>query len=283
MKPSEMWFSYNGVKSTDLGIVLRKLPLQTSPVMRATENVTIPGRSGKSVLQDGTYDPITITLYLASLGDADMEVVRAWLTGSGWITLGTQPDRRRKAYILKEFKYNPVYRSERIEFEVVFQCDPYEEAIEPEIINIHELMRKPYPQDVLEPKGNVPCYPVLNFGEFESQIPFTLTCHEIDPIPGESSTAALTLNKPVQGLYFDCSTEMSFINWEGIGENNLGDFSFAEGYPKVMYQVVSGYVTGKPFVLIPGRRYDLSTEPYIAWAPGLEGVGLYMMCRWRWL
>ena len=104
------YFIWQGVKCTDLGVIVESYPPIVKPKERV-EQVTIPGMAGKLVIPEGDY-PVYDN-YLKSVKcwcrpDADLPEIIRYLTGDGLLVLGNEPDRAyREGTEIPEF-YHPV-------------------------------------------------------------------------------------------------------------------------------------------------------------------------------
>lgn len=267
MKTSEAWMSFGGIDSRDVDVLVRQEPVFTAPVMRVIENATISGRSGKRVIQDGTYEPITVSVKLASKSGADMSMIRAWLTGSGYLIFGDQPNRRWNAYVVKEFKFQPVMRTDKTEFEVSFQCDPFAESITAGVWRVSDLVQSTG-NLLFIPEGNVVCYPVVKFW---CEPGYKVTFHDNDRsyLDATDTSATLQAEKKCENIFFDCMTGISYRDSEWVEEYRPKD-----DFDVIIPHIVEGYFTGAPFALAPGHQYRVLAEG--------EGDAFVQM-RWRWL
>ena len=87
------YFIWKGVDSRSMGVHVIKYP----PIMRAPERlkyVTVPGRSGDLTLGEGVqvYDAYDRTMEIANMKGADINMARAWLSGTGPLILGNEKD-----------------------------------------------------------------------------------------------------------------------------------------------------------------------------------------------
>ena len=87
------YFIWKGTDSRAMGVHVIKYP----PIMRAPERlkyVAIPGRSGDLTLAEGNqvYDAYIRTMEISNMRGADVNMARAWLSGTGPLILGNEPD-----------------------------------------------------------------------------------------------------------------------------------------------------------------------------------------------
>ena len=88
------YFLWKGVDSRSMGVHVIKYP----PIMRAPERlkfVTVPGRSGDLTISEGeddypVYDAYTRSMEVANMKGADINMARAWLSGTGPLIVGNE-------------------------------------------------------------------------------------------------------------------------------------------------------------------------------------------------
>ena len=122
---------YNNRDCRELGLKIVKRPDIPAPSKRVTE-ITIPGRSGRLHIDEGTYDPIEISVHFnfcQMSGDwaAVLREIRKWLLS----------EKDKRLFFSDDpfyyYKVNFVRLEEKAErkmkklgyMEVVFSCDPY--------------------------------------------------------------------------------------------------------------------------------------------------------------
>lgn len=125
------WFSFKGVRNDALDVRMLSMPTRPHPARKGTVK-NIPGRDGKLFMDEGAYDRILVSIRCITGGNENIDAVNAWLSGSGALVFGDEPDRAYRASITKEFSRtnrNPRLRGQ--EFTVVFDCEPYRYESEP--------------------------------------------------------------------------------------------------------------------------------------------------------
>lgn len=88
---NEPYVIFNGVKSSDIGLVMEKLPDFHRPA-RMVELVYIPGRDGRIVRDEGSEEPFTTDMRINCMGQP-LSVLYNWLTGEGWLISSDEPER----------------------------------------------------------------------------------------------------------------------------------------------------------------------------------------------
>ena len=116
-----IWFEFAGHKNTEYGVMMLSMPTRPHPARRG-ELKSVPGRNGKLFLDQNAYDQIVVSVRAIAV-NGNMDAVNGWLTGSGDLRFGDDPNRAYKATVTKEF--STANRSNRLvgrEFTVSFDC-----------------------------------------------------------------------------------------------------------------------------------------------------------------
>lgn len=118
-------FTFRGYSSADMGVIVSVAP----PVIRAQLRdtaVEVPGAHGNLHFSMGTYDEILLPIECTLIDNTKLDVVSAWLTGNGWLTVSTEPDRAYKARVINQIPFNRVLEQLNIRsFTVIFTCFPF--------------------------------------------------------------------------------------------------------------------------------------------------------------
>ena len=87
------WFIYKGLNSQDMGVQVVAYPPIVRPERRL-KMVTVPGRSGTLTISEGdfVYNAYTRKMTVAFRISQDPERVLEWLSGSGILVCGNEPD-----------------------------------------------------------------------------------------------------------------------------------------------------------------------------------------------
>ena len=127
MKPigsSNIWVEFAGHKNTEYGVELLSMPTRPHPALKG-DSIDIPGRDGKLFMSEDAYDRVLVSLRMIAV-NGNMDAVNDWLTGSGKLRFGDEPNRAYDAMVTKEFSVSN--RNDRLvgrEFSVTFDCSPY--------------------------------------------------------------------------------------------------------------------------------------------------------------
>jgi len=118
-------FTFNGVRSDDMGVLLVWYP-ELPRAKRNAQKLPIPGRSGALTVDDGSYADISFSLACRARGDADRAAVSAWLTGPGELVFDEEPGFAYRASLTEEFRYaRYMQRSFAADFTVKADAQPF--------------------------------------------------------------------------------------------------------------------------------------------------------------
>ena len=122
---SAAWMYFNGVYSYERGAFLIETPQRYQPGLKGKSH-EVSGRSGSVWTGDGGYSDIEVTVDIAVPEPEDRAGVNSWLTGSGALIFGDEPDLAYDARIVKTYKRtNPYKRLSAQEYQVTFDCLPF--------------------------------------------------------------------------------------------------------------------------------------------------------------
>ena len=120
----EAWFEFKGVKSSDMGVLLRQMPTRSLPARNYSRKV-VAGRDGSVQTGDGACKDVTVRIE-CSVPDAEkLPAVLAWLSGSGVLRFSDEPTLMYDASIEKEYSRDSIIsRCEGQRFTVTWTCAP---------------------------------------------------------------------------------------------------------------------------------------------------------------
>ena len=130
------WFSWNGVRCTEHGMVVLNQPKLIRPLER-TSKVTIPGRGGSLTLTEGDdiYDDITLACDCCvrdpftpggSEHESRIAEINGWLRGSGKIAFAVRPNGWYEGRVSNQISFEKILRGNpHMSFQVQFRCSPY--------------------------------------------------------------------------------------------------------------------------------------------------------------
>lgn len=125
-------FTFNNKNSLTYGIYITGEPVYNAPA-RAVEKITIPGRNGDLLLDEGRFENIEVTYPAGTFGEdqadfADtMAGIRDFLGalhGYHKLTDDYNPDEYRMASFKSGLEVSPVPFQRAGEFDLVFDCKP---------------------------------------------------------------------------------------------------------------------------------------------------------------
>ncbi len=123
-------FTFNGVSSADLKLVVQKLPARPVPKLRM-QSYTVPGRSGSLHVTDGAFDSVILSIDCVATDPSLLPTICQTLQGSGnlWhsglnitdTSLGDCFYRATVINISDIVRLSSKWRS----FQVQFECQPF--------------------------------------------------------------------------------------------------------------------------------------------------------------
>ena len=125
----EPYFIFRGIDSRDIGVVVEDM-FDVHRPKRNVQTIQVPGRDGRLMQDDGTYDTYTISGKINCFG-APLSDVYVWLSGSGDLILGDEPTRSIRASATAQVK-NTRFRCDGCydSLQVSFDCQPFRYHVE---------------------------------------------------------------------------------------------------------------------------------------------------------
>lgn len=216
----EAWFEFKGIRSDEMGIYLRTMPIRFLPGRNITRK-TISGRDGALAYGDGRYKDISVRQECDARDETKLSQIAAWLTGSGDLRFSDEPDRVYQASVEKEFSRASIaarFAGQR--FTVNFTCAPFKKLY-PEADDII-LAANGY---VTNP-GTVPSLPkivISGHGDFSLTIgeqTMYFTAVEDGIVVDSELMDALNiqktafLNDRINGDFFEIQPGYNTVEWE---------------------------------------------------------------------
>ena len=120
--------TFNGTSSLSLGVAISGEGSYDSPSRDRTV-VTIPGRNGDLVIDNGRFQNIKVTYPAFVFGDlaASAALIRAWMMGptvSARLEDDYHPEEYRQAMFSGSVGFNTTAWNQHAEFDIVFNCKP---------------------------------------------------------------------------------------------------------------------------------------------------------------
>ena len=153
--------SWNETTFISKGVVIENIPTITKPKKRIT-TYTIPGRNGVLNVDEGTYDPISLTLNCHFQdGNANILELNNWLDGFGKLSL--DGIKYYEGIINNNIPYEQITNFKK--FQINFQLNPIQKKIIPttNVIDISEAT------NTIEVGGTTNTYPTITI-EGEGQL-----------------------------------------------------------------------------------------------------------------
>lgn len=153
--------SWNETTFISKGVVIENIPTITKPKKRIT-TYTIPGRNGVLNVDEGTYEPISLTLNCHFQdGNANILELNNWLDGFGKLSL--DGIKYYEGIINNNIPYDQITNFKK--FQINFQLNPIQKKIIPttNVIDISEAT------NTIEVGGTTNTYPTITI-EGEGQL-----------------------------------------------------------------------------------------------------------------
>ena len=121
---TEAWFEFKGVKSSDMGVLLRQMPTRFLPGRNYTRKKAA-GRDGSILTGDGSYNDVSVRIECSVPDASKLGAVLAWLSGSGALRFSDEPELCYDASVEKEYSRASILnRCEGQRFTVTWTCAP---------------------------------------------------------------------------------------------------------------------------------------------------------------
>lgn len=215
------YFIWKGTDCRNMGVQLQ----DALPIIRGeerVEHITIPGRSGDLTMTEGerVFNSYIQTARISIKGVQRVPEILDWLTGAGYLTTGSEPNRQQLARVIGAVTETP--HSRNLDWwsgEAQFYCQPLKEALHEAritmtaagtVINAGDVIARPYYKVTATANG----------GDIVLQMTHTSgssTVREALTIPGISGGA---------NVYIDTATGIILNNNQNVLLNSIssGDF-----------------------------------------------------------
>ncbi len=121
---TEAWFEFKGVKSSDMGVLLRQMPTRFLPGRNYTRRKAA-GRDGSILTGDGSYNDVSVRIECSVPDAAKLGAVLSWLSGSGSLRFSDEPNLTYDASVEKEYsRASIISRCEGQRFTITWTCAP---------------------------------------------------------------------------------------------------------------------------------------------------------------
>lgn len=123
----EAWFTFNGVDSREMGVIVTAMP-ETVRAERRIESITVAGRNGSLHTDEGVYESYDRTMECALIKRARLDEITAWLVGSGEMTFSTEPDKVYRVTIANKISITQMMRVFQ-KFQVILDTQPFKYSV----------------------------------------------------------------------------------------------------------------------------------------------------------
>lgn len=245
---TEAWFEFKGIRSDDMGILIKQMPTRSLPGRNVTRK-TVSGRNGTLSYGDITYKDVNVRLECDIRDESKLEAIFGWLNGEGRLRFSDEPDREYQAYVDKEYSRSCIHaRMTGQRFTISWLCHPFRyqhpEAEEITITTSGKQLHNP---------GTAPALPRIEIrgsGDFAVTIGMQTVFFKdvtgggiiIDSELGDALTLdeSLLANDKMGGEMFEIQPGYNVVSWLTGGEDDEGNAS-------------SGVVTA--MIITPRWRY----------------------------
>lgn len=245
---TEAWFEFKGIRSDEMGILIRQMPTRSLPGRNVTRK-TVSGRNGTLAYGDITYKDVNVRLECDIRDESNIAAILGWLTGDGRLRFSDEPEYEYQASIDKEYSRSSIQpRLSGQRFTVSWVCHPFRyqhpEAEEITITTNGKELTNP---------GTAPAQPKIEIrgsGDFSLTIGMQTVFFNdvtgggiiIDSELGDALTldGDLLANDHMDGDLFEIQPGYNVVSWLTGGEDDEGNAS-------------SGVVTA--IIITPRWRY----------------------------
>lgn len=123
----EAWFTFNGIDSREMGVIVTAMP-ETVRAERRVESITVAGRNGSLHTDEGVYESYDRTMECALIKRAKLDEIAAWLVGSGGMTFSTEPDKVYRVTIANKISIAQMMRVFQ-KFQVILDTQPFKYSV----------------------------------------------------------------------------------------------------------------------------------------------------------
>ena len=121
------YFTWNGKKSSDFGIIIKHKEIYKAPV-RDVDFVEVPGRDGEVILDNGRYRNVDVTyqVRVKNVKSKLLEIAN-WLSAVGYQKLidSDDPTHYRMAARTGSVDWDYLGKGEWADLEIAFNCKPF--------------------------------------------------------------------------------------------------------------------------------------------------------------
>lgn len=122
------YFTFKGINSLDMGVVMLKAPSIYKPTKKVNE-IEIAGRNGILHEDTNAYENYTKEAECHVTDRSKIDDVCAWLNGYGEVIFSSEPDKVYRAFIKNQIPFNNILQNLN-DFLVQFDCFPFKYSVD---------------------------------------------------------------------------------------------------------------------------------------------------------
>lgn len=223
------YFIWNGIKSTDMGVIMLKAPSISIPQRKVNE-IKVSGRNGTLHEDEQTFGNYTKEAECHVMDRSQIDEVCKWLTGFGEVIFSSEPDKVYRAYIKNQISFGSILKNIN-DFLIQFDVQPFKYRANP----LRDDLELTAPT-IIRNSGTVYSEPIITvYGSGD----ITLTINGVDfPLYGVSEY--ITIDSEMMEVFKGNMNQNSKYGGETfprfeVGENSIswtGNVSRVEIHPK---------------------------------------------------
>lgn len=227
---TEAWFEFKGIRSDDMGILIKQMPTRSLPGRNVTRK-TVSGRNGTLAYGDITYKDVNVRLECDIRDESMIPAIMGWLNGEGRLRFSDEPDFEYQAYVDKEYSRSSIQpRLSGQRFTISWLCHPFRyQYPEPEEITITTSGTS------FTNPGTAPALPRIEIrgsGDFSLTIGMQTAFFKnvedgiiVDSELGDALTldGSLLANDKMDGELFEIQSGANVVSWLTGGEDDEGN------------------------------------------------------------
>lgn len=223
------YFIWNGIKSTDMGVIMLKAPSISIPQRRVNE-IKVSGRNGTLHEDEQTFGNYTKEAECHVMDRSQIDEVCKWLTGFGEVIFSSEPDKVYRAYIKNQISFGSILKNIN-DFLIQFDVQPFKYRANP----LRDDLELTAPT-VIRNGGTVYSEPIITvYGSRD----ITLSINDVDyPLYGVSEY--ITIDSEMMEVFKENMNQNSKYGGETfprfeVGENSIswtGNVTKIEIQPK---------------------------------------------------
>ena len=122
---TEAWFEFKGLRSDEMGIFLKQMPVRSMPGRNITRK-TVAGRHGSFAYGDPTYKDVKVRIECDVRDESKISSILAWLTGDGLLRFSDEPGFAYDASVDAEYSRSSIQaRLSGQRFTITWTCHPF--------------------------------------------------------------------------------------------------------------------------------------------------------------